>query len=810
MDSTNFTVEDEADTSLSDSIRGELPSQIALKSIQGPSLAREDARYELAKVRRRSSMSRRMSMMTKNRVEPLMTQPQIMTQRLSNHNIELGELGFEVCQTEEDQRMQLERLRDMPCPIAVKRLVRKKILNQEVTSSSGFKGWKFKQAKERKRIAQRFKDIIYKLELWKDSFKEIEGHFGTGVLSYFVFLKWLFQLNIVIFLLIITFIVIPQAVLGVSDQVASTPCSGINNSLYSSLEYNGDIVPNCSADYQDYIQLTSGAVNGTYEVVSYIADFFQGTGFMENTALFYGYYSSSALTVDIQGVSKLVDRYNLPLAYILVTVTYFLLSFFLMVRQSAQGYKDSIISTDSKFYQYCNKVFGSWDFALSDARNVILKKKSIYQDIMHDLNEEKDTLRREARSTVDNCKLYTIRICVNLFVLAALGGAGYLIYYVTDISSEIIKTRPEYLTWTTALQLLVQFLPSFTITALNILVPLIFEKIVLLEDYIPSTEVQLTLFRTVLLRLSSLTVLFITLYSEINCDSKNYCNVGDGSCQPLYCWETGVGQELYKLVVVDMIVQLAITIFVEFPRKLIVSKCTCKLAKIIGCQQFLIPKNVLDLVYSQTLCWLGAFFSPLIPAICVLKMFILFYFKKISLLSNFVPNNRPYRASRSNALFIVVLLVSFMICCFPVIYVIAIMTPSRGCGPFRPYGVMYDAIIATICEWPEGFQTFLTVVSSTGFSIPLVMALCVTIYYLQIMVQAQKKRVSLLRDQLMMEGKDKQFLLSRITDIQGKGTTASQLRSNQKALSRKPNNNIPSSLLSAAEVVYEEVAGEDV
>lgn len=51
------------------------------------------------------------------------------------------------------------------------------------------------------------------------------------------------------------------------------------------------------------------------------------------------------------------------------------------------------------------------------------------------------------------------------------------------------------------------------------------------------------------------------------------------------------------------------------------------------------------------------------------------------------------------------------------------MTPSRGCGPFRPYGVMYDAIIATICEWPEGFQTFLTVVSSTGFSIPLVMAL---------------------------------------------------------------------------------------
>jgi len=69
---------------LVDSIRGELPSQIALKSIQGPSLAREDARYELAKVRRRSSMSRRMSMMTKNRVEPLMTQPQVSDFKISD------------------------------------------------------------------------------------------------------------------------------------------------------------------------------------------------------------------------------------------------------------------------------------------------------------------------------------------------------------------------------------------------------------------------------------------------------------------------------------------------------------------------------------------------------------------------------------------------------------------------------------------------------------------------------------------------------------------------------------------------------
>lgn len=52
-----------------------------------------------------------------------------------------------------------------------------------------------------------------------------------------------------------------------------------------------------------------------------------------------------------------------------------------------------------------------------------------------------------------------------------------------------------YVEWHTALQLLIEFLPSLTITFLNILVPLIFEKIVMGEDYTPQVEVQITLVR---------------------------------------------------------------------------------------------------------------------------------------------------------------------------------------------------------------------------------------------------------------------------------------------------------------------------
>ena len=54
---------------------------------------------------------------------------------------------------------------------------------------------------------------------------------------------------------------------------------------------------------------------------------------MENTYLFYGFYSGSSLSVGISVVSDFVSSYNLPFAYIIVTAIYFIVSLILMVRQ---------------------------------------------------------------------------------------------------------------------------------------------------------------------------------------------------------------------------------------------------------------------------------------------------------------------------------------------------------------------------------------------------------------------------------------------------------------------------------------------
>ena len=64
--------------------------------------------------------------------------------------------------------------------------------------------------------------------------------------------------------------------------------------------------------------------------------------------------------------------------------------------------------------------------------------------------------------------------------------------------------------------------------------------------------------------------------------------------------------------------------------RLLVTYCSSwKLVQCWGQQEFAIPDNVLGIVYGQTICWIGAFFSPLLPAIATLKLIIIFYVKEV-------------------------------------------------------------------------------------------------------------------------------------------------------------------------------------
>ena len=66
-----------------------------------------------------------------------------------------------------------------------------------------------------------------------------------------------------------------------------------------------------------------------------------------------------------------------------------------------------------------------------------------------------------------------------------------------------------------------------------------------------------------------------------------------------------------------------------FHRLLKVRCPSCWLARLSGKQRFLIPVNVLNLVYNQTVLWAGLFYCPLLPLLGTVKLVTLFYFKKV-------------------------------------------------------------------------------------------------------------------------------------------------------------------------------------
>ncbi len=64
---------------------------------------------------------------------------------------------------------------------------------------------KWPKIKSRLRIALSYR-------LWNGHMKEVEGHFGTAVVSYFVYLRWLFIMNLVIFALWFGLVVVPNSI----------------------------------------------------------------------------------------------------------------------------------------------------------------------------------------------------------------------------------------------------------------------------------------------------------------------------------------------------------------------------------------------------------------------------------------------------------------------------------------------------------------------------------------------------------------------------------------------------------------------
>ncbi|XP_026565699.1 LOW QUALITY PROTEIN: transmembrane channel-like protein 3 [Pseudonaja textilis] len=600
---------------------------------------------------------------------------------------------------------------------------------------------------------------------WEMRIKKIESHFGSGVASYFIFLRWLFGINIVLTIMTGAFVVLPEILAG--DAFGTTPNKQIPSDQFHSA--------------QDLDTIWSLG------------------GYLQYSVLFYGYYGQ-ARKIGSAG-------YRLPLAYFLVGMAVFAYSFIILLKKMAKNSRLSLASASDENYTFCWRLFCAWDYLIGNPEAAESKSAAIVNSIREAILEE-----QEKKKSTNLAVTITLRVIANILVLLSLAGSIYIIYFVVDRSQKLERMKKELTLWE-------KNEVSVVVSLITMLAPSAFELIAALEMYHPRTTLRFQLARVLVLYLGNLYSLIIALLDKVDSMSvveteihknrskamdtttflaakillehnfstptpnmqtikngtfllsenhtQSYAHLvelnntapydSNGESHQSQCWETYVGQEMLKLSIIDMLFTVASILLIDFFRGLFVrylSDCWCwdLESKFPEYGEFKIAENVLHLVYNQGMIWMGAFFSPCLPAFNVLKLIGLMYLRSWAVLTCNVPHQQVFRASRSNNFYLAMLLFMLFLCMLPTIFAIARYKPSLTCGPFSGQEKIYDIVSETIRnDFPPWFNSVMAYISSPVVVLPALLLLFMLIYYLQSIARSLKFTNNQLRMQIQTE-----------------------------------------------------------
>ncbi|KAJ7386964.1 Transmembrane channel-like [Desmophyllum pertusum] len=348
------------------------------------------------------------------------------------------------------------------------------------------------------------------------------------------------------------------------------------------------------------------------------------------------------------------------------------------------------------------------------------------------------------RTRKQTYKLYAIRIVVNLLVLGLSALSAWLIFMASQMS---IKTSQDDLDIKASISsdlmhLLESYASPITLSALGSIVPSIF---------------------------------FLFSLGRLEPKSQSQRGFGqDGapevilSCSPtrFVCWENVIGAEMYKLIWTDFFVTLLVIIAVQTPQRYFADHVSlgCDLGKKVGRPAFFLPNNVLELVYGQSLIWIGTWYSPFLPLMAIVKLPLTFYAKKATVVYNCRAQEKAYRAGRSNYFFMILLLGTFLLCLAAVAYGITQIRPSELYGPFRELNEVYDIIPWTVSVLPSGLRDTFQILSSPVFLVVLGVVVCLGLYFFYAIAKVYRRMINGLREELSMESRDKKYLLQMFTN----------------------------------------------
>ncbi|KPJ18331.1 Transmembrane channel-like protein 5 [Papilio machaon] len=451
-------------------------------------------------------------------------------------------------------------------------------------------------------------------------------------------------------------------------------------------------------------------------------DFVSGKGGFEDSVLFYGHYHWG----DVTSFGPLT--YNMPFSYFFTMISLYLFFFAILCYRTAYSYRRNFIEIAGGLSNvFATKVFCGWDFGIVSQHAAALNASSIYNEFKELLSEQNK--KHVTMSLWRRMWQYMVNVVVTGAVLALVAGLQYGLWLLLALKTEVQH-------WEIFVSLIITFVVA--------LCPLLFNLIVRVEYYKARTALYVTLARTGLLDISTLTMLLV------------YWTQSDTPC-----WESALGRETYRLVLLDALVSLFLLPLVEFARGFIF-----KLNPNSGAPEFNIAYNSLTLVYNQAVLWLGAVWCPLLAVAVALKFLLLFYVKRECALRACQPARKVWRAAQTQTVLYMLVTLSLFVTLFSV-GSLFLRGSSQTCGPFVTYTRVWGVVSEGVLRLPErpALRRVLSFLTRPGVIAFLFLSLCVATYFMRARARAQRSMVDILRRMLVLQAKDKDFLLAAIDKV---------------------------------------------
>ncbi|XP_052383794.1 transmembrane channel-like protein 5 isoform X5 [Oncorhynchus keta] len=226
------------------------------------------------------------------------------------------------------------------------------------------------------------------LELWRGTMKEVGGKFGTGVLSYFKFLKWLLMFNIFSFLVNFGFITIPQLI------------------------------------YHPMADIPAGVSFKGLEILT-------GAGYFSHTVMYYGGYSNKT-----QGTGGR-SEYNMQLAYFFTIAAYMVLCGAALIYSMASSFRKKYVLADSGLGGAW-QLLCSWDFSVTNEKAVRQRKNNLRIQLKESLSEK---VQVALLPLTERLKHYGVFLGTWLLSTGMALGCGASVYFLCQYDTWVSLTQ---------------------------------------------------------------------------------------------------------------------------------------------------------------------------------------------------------------------------------------------------------------------------------------------------------------------------------------------------------------------------------